>query len=50
MLGGEANIGCRMNSVATEAGGGNMEIDEADFHITVARVLRDELISPKPTR
>jgi hypothetical protein len=40
-----------MNSEATETGGGNMEIDEADFHITAARRLRrDELISPKPTR
>jgi hypothetical protein len=40
-----------MISVATEAGGGNMEIDETDFHITAARRLgRDELISPKPTR
>jgi hypothetical protein len=40
-----------MSSAATEEGGGNVEIDEADFHITAARRLRgDELISPKPTR
>ena len=37
-----------MSSAATEEGGGNVEIDEADFHITAARRLRgDELISPK---
>src|SRR5579863_10025763 len=48
-LGGETNTGCRINSAATQAGGGNMEIDETDFHITAARrLLRDELISPKP--
>jgi hypothetical protein len=34
-----------MNIVATEAGGGNMEINKTDFHIPAARRLRDQLIS-----